>query len=30
MAVKTFVNFYEPNLIEECSCGIEYYFDRFS
>ena len=30
MAVKTFVNFYEPNLIEECLCGIEYYFDRFS
>lgn len=29
-AVKTFVNFYEPNLIEECLCGIDYYFDRFS
>lgn len=30
IAVKTFVNFYEPDLIEECLCGIEYYFDRFS
>lgn len=29
-AVKTFVNFYEPNLIEECLCGTDFYFDRFS
>jgi hypothetical protein len=29
-AVKTFVNFYEPNLIEECLCGIDFYFDRIS
>lgn len=29
-AVKTFVNFYEPNLIEECLCGTEFYFDRFT
>ncbi len=27
IAVKNFVNFYEPNLIEECSCGKKYYFD---
>lgn len=26
LAVKTFINFYEPNLIEECSCGNDYYF----
>lgn len=26
-AVKTFVNFYEPNLIEECPCGNNLYFD---
>lgn len=26
-AVKNFVNFYEADLIEECSCGKEYYYD---
>ena len=26
LAVKTFINFYEPNLIEERSCGNDYYF----
>lgn len=29
-AVRTFVNFYEPNLIEECLCGMDFYFDRFN
>lgn len=29
-AVKTFVNFYEPNLIEECLCGLDFYFDKFN
>jgi hypothetical protein len=27
LAVKNFVNFYEPELIEECPCGKEYYYD---
>ena len=27
IAVKTYLNFYEPNLIEECLCGIDFYFD---
>lgn len=27
IAVENFVNFYEPNLIEHCSCGKEFYFD---
>ncbi|MFD0992004.1 hypothetical protein [Tenacibaculum geojense] len=27
IAVKKFVNFYEPELIEECICGKEYYYD---
>ena len=27
LAVKNFVNFYEPELIEECICGKEYYYD---
>lgn len=26
LSVKTFINFYEPNLIEECTCGNDYYF----
>ncbi len=26
LAVKTFINFYEINLIEECSCGNDFYF----
>ena len=26
IAVKIFINFYEFNLIEECSCGNDYYF----
>jgi len=26
LAVKTFINYYEPALIEECSCGNDYYF----
>lgn len=30
IAVKTFVNFYEPNLIEECLCGNDFYFDRIN
>lgn len=27
LAVKSYINFYSPNLIEECSCGKEYYYD---
>jgi hypothetical protein len=27
IAVKNFVNFYEPELIEECACGKEYYYE---
>jgi hypothetical protein len=27
ISVKNFVNFYEPNLIEECSCEKELYYD---
>ena len=27
VAVKDLVNFYEPNLIEECSCGKEYFYE---
>lgn len=27
LSVKTFVNFYEPSLIEECACGKDFYFD---
>ena len=27
LAVKNFVNFYEPELIEECICGKEYFYD---
>lgn len=27
LAVGNYVNFYEPNLIEECICGREFYFD---
>lgn len=27
IAVKTFVNFYENNLLEECQCGIDFFFD---
>lgn len=27
MAVQKLINFYEPNLIEECDCGKEYYYD---
>lgn len=27
LAIKTFINFYEPNLIEECPCGKEYSYD---
>lgn len=26
LSVKTFINFYEPNLIEECACGNDYSF----
>lgn len=26
LSVKTFINFYEPNLLEECTCGNEFYF----
>lgn len=29
-AVKTFVNFYEPNLLEECLCGHDFFFDKFN
>lgn len=29
-AVKTFVNFYEQDLIEECLCGHEFYFDKYN
>lgn len=28
-AVKTYVNFYEENLIEECPCGKDFYYDTF-
>tara|TARA_B100000929_G_scaffold271882_1_gene243056 strand:- start:427 stop:1215 length:789 start_codon:yes stop_codon:yes gene_type:complete len=28
-AIKDYINFYEPNLIEECSCGKEFYYDVF-
>ncbi|MPS71627.1 MAG: hypothetical protein E2590_00570 [Chryseobacterium sp.] len=27
IAVKKFINYYEPNLIEECNCGVNFYFD---
>jgi hypothetical protein len=27
LAVKNFINFYETDLIEECICGKEYYYD---
>ena len=27
LSVRKFVNFYEPDLIEECSCGKDFYFD---
>lgn len=27
LAIKCFINFYSPNLIEECPCGKEYYYD---
>ncbi|MDO7174186.1 hypothetical protein [Mariniflexile sp. AS56] len=27
ISVKTLINFYEPNLIEECECGKELYYD---
>lgn len=27
LSVKMFINFYEPNLIEECACGQDFYFD---
>lgn len=27
LAVKNFVNFYEPELIEECTCGKEYFYE---
>lgn len=27
LAVKSFVNFYSPNLIEECPCKKEYYYE---
>lgn len=27
LAVKKLINFYEPNLIEECACGKEYFYD---
>lgn len=27
LAVRTFVDFYEQGLIEECSCGREFYYD---
>ncbi|MDV2444464.1 hypothetical protein CMV00_11780 [Elizabethkingia anophelis] len=26
-SVKKFINYYEPNLIEECTCGQNFYFD---
>ena len=26
LSVRTFINFYEPNLIEECECGIDFCF----
>jgi hypothetical protein len=29
IAVKTYVNFYEENLIEECTCGNDFYFNIF-
>ncbi len=27
ISVKKLVNFYEPNLIEECSCGKEFFYE---
>lgn len=30
IAVRTFVNFYETRLIEECQCGKEYYYNTYS
>lgn len=27
ISVKTLINFYEPNLIEECECGKELFYD---
>lgn len=27
ISVRNFINFYEPDLIEECSCNKEYYYD---
>lgn len=27
LAVKNLINFYEPDLIEECNCGKEYFYD---
>lgn len=29
IAVENFVNFYEPNLFENCQCGKEFYFDVY-
>ncbi|WHT40370.1 hypothetical protein QNH98_07240 [Myroides sp. mNGS23_01] len=26
LSIRTFINFYEPNLIEDCSCDNEYYY----
>lgn len=28
-AIREYINFYEPNLIEKCSCGKEFYYDVF-
>ncbi|WP_159799825.1 hypothetical protein [Flavobacterium sp. MK4S-17] len=27
IATRNFINYYEPNLIEECSCGKEHYYE---
>lgn len=29
VAVRNYVNFYEPNLIEECQCGKDFFYDIF-
>lgn len=29
IAVENYINFYEPNLLEECPCGSEFYYDIY-
>ncbi|NMH28066.1 hypothetical protein [Flavobacterium silvaticum] len=29
-SIESFINFYEPNLIEECKCGVNYFYDVIS